>query len=183
MRPLLHFSAVIDKLSEWIGRSVAWLGLAAVLICSVNALARYAFNIGSNAWLEMQWYLNAAVFLLVAAWTLKRNEHVRIDVIAGRLSPRAQAWIDIFGSLFMLMPAVVIIAWYSWPTLVQSWEVQEHSSDPGGLIRWPVRLLIPVAFTLLALQGVSELIKRIAFLKGLIPASAFEKKGHGEQEA
>lgn len=141
-------------------------------------MARYSLNIGSNAWLEMQWYLNSAVFLLVAAWALKRNEHVRIDVIAGRLSPRAQAWIDIVGSLLMLLPAVAIIAWYSWPSLVNSWHIREHSSDPGGLIRWPVRLLIPVAFTLLGLQGLSELIKRVAFLKGLIPASAFEKKGH-----
>lgn len=183
MTALLRLSAFIDKLNEWVGRSVAWLGLAAVLICSVSALARYSLNIGSNAWLEMQWYLNAAVFLLVAGWTLKRNEHVRIDVIAGRLSPRTQAWIDILGSIFMLMPAVVIIAWYSWPTLVQSWMVNEYSSDPGGLIRWPVRLLIPIAFGLLALQGISELIKRVAFLKGLIPASSFEKKGHGETAA
>jgi TRAP-type mannitol/chloroaromatic compound transport system permease small subunit len=126
----------------------------------------------------MQWYLNAAVFLLVAGWALKRNEHVRIDVIAGRLSPRAQAWIDIVGALFMLLPAVAIIAWYSWPTLLESWNVQEYSSDPGGLIRWPVRLLIPIAFTLLGLQGISELIKRVAFLRGLLPASTFEKKGH-----
>ena len=183
MTALLRFSSLIDKLNEWIGKGVAWLGLAAVLICSATAMARYSLNIGSNAWLEIQWYLNAAVFLLVAAWTLKRNEHVRIDVIAGRLSPRAQAWIDIIGSIFMLLPAVLIIAWYSWPTLVQSWQVQEYSSDPGGLIRWPVRVLIPVAFTLLALQGISELIKRIAFLKGLVPASIFEKKGHQEQVA
>ena len=179
MPALLRFSAFIDALNEWIGKAVAWLGLAAVIICTLAALARYAFNMGSNAWLEIQWYLNSAVFLLVAAWTLRRNEHVRIDVIAGRLSPRAQAWIDIVGSVFMLLPAVAIIAWYSWPTLVQSWLVHEYSSDPGGLIRWPVRLLIPVAFTLLGLQGISELIKRVAFLKGLLPASALEKKGHG----
>jgi TRAP-type mannitol/chloroaromatic compound transport system permease small subunit len=178
MQPLLRFSAFIDSLNEWIGRIVSWLGLVAVVVCTANALARYALNIGSNAWLEMQWYLNAAVFLLVAAWALKRNEHVRIDVIAGRLSPRAQAWIDIVGSIVMLLPAVAIIAWYGWPTLVQSWRVQEYSSDPGGLIRWPVRLLIPVAFTLLGLQGISEIIKRAAFLQGLLPASAFEKKGH-----
>jgi TRAP-type mannitol/chloroaromatic compound transport system permease small subunit len=178
MRPLLRFSAFIDTLNEWIGKSVAWLGLVAVLVCTANALGRYAFNVGSNGWLELQWYLNAAVFLLVAGWTLKRNEHVRIDVLAGRLSPRTQAWIDIVGSLFMLLPAVTIIAWYSWPSLHNSWLQQEYSSDPGGLIRWPVRLLIPVAFTLLGLQGISELIKRVAFLRGLIPASTFEKKGH-----
>jgi TRAP-type mannitol/chloroaromatic compound transport system permease small subunit len=179
MTSLLRFSSRIDALNEWIGKKAAWLGLLAVLICAVTAMARYALNIGSNAWLEAQWYLNAAVFLLIASWALKRNEHVRIDVVAGRLSPKAQAWIDIVGSLFMLMPAAVIIAWYSWPTLLTSWQVQEYSSDPGGLIRWPVRLLIPIAFTMLALQGVSEVIKRIAFLKGLLPASTFEKKGHG----
>ena len=177
MTALLRLSALIDKLNEWIGKAVSWLGLAAVLICAVAAVARYALNIGSNAWLEIQWYLNAAVFLLIAAWALKRNEHVRIDVIAGRLSPRAQAWIDIVGSLAMLLPAAVIIAWYSWPSLVNSIHINEYSSDPGGLIRWPVRLLIPIAFTLLALQGISEFIKRVAFLRGLIPHSAFEKKG------
>ena len=175
---LLRLSAAIDRLNEWIGKSVAWLGLAAVLVCTANAVARYLFNIGSNAWLEMQWYLNAAVFLLVAGYTLKRNLHVRIDVISSRLSARTQAWIDLLGGLFMLLPATLIIAWYSWPSLVNSWHILEYSSDPGGLIRWPVRLLIPVAFGLLALQGISEMIKRAAFLRGLIPASAFETKGH-----
>jgi TRAP-type mannitol/chloroaromatic compound transport system permease small subunit len=179
MQPLLRFSAAIDTVNAWIGRAVAWLGLAAVLVCTANAVARYALNIGSNAWLELQWYFNSAVFLLVAAYALKRNEHVRIDVIAGRLSPRAQAWIDIVGGVFFLLPTVIIIAWYSWPSLVSSWEIQEYSSDPGGLIRWPVRLLIPVAFTLLGLQGISEIIKRVGFLRGLIPASAFERKGRG----
>jgi len=176
MKALLRFAAAIDTLNEWIGRSVAWLGLAAVIVCTVNAVARYALNIGSNAWLELQWYFNAAVFLLIAAYALKRNEHVRIDVIASRLSPRAQAWIDILGGVFALLPASIIIAWYSWPSLVSSWSIQEHSSDPGGLIRWPVRALIPLAFTLLALQGVSEIVKRVAFLRGLMPFSAFEKK-------
>ena len=176
MQNLLRVSAWIDRLNEWIGRSVAWLGLAAVLVCTGNAVARYALNTGSNAWLELQWYFNSAVFLLIAAYALKRNEHVRIDVISSRLSDRAQAWIDLAGSLFMLLPAAIIIGWYSWPSLVNSWEIGETSSDPGGLIRWPVRLLIPVAFGLLTLQGVSEIIKRVAFLRGLIPASTFEKK-------
>ena len=176
MKTLLRFAAAIDTLNEWIGRSVAWLGLAAVIVCTANAVARYALNIGSNAWLELQWYFNSAVFLLVAAYALKRNEHVRIDVISSRLSPRAQAWIDILGGLFMLLPAALIIAWYSWPSFINSWNIGEHSSDPGGLIRWPVRALIPIAFSLLALQGVSEIIKRVAFLRGLLPASAFEKK-------
>ncbi len=179
MHALLRLARGIDRLNELVGRSAAWLGLAAVLICAAAALARYAFNIGSNAWLEIQWYLNAAVFLLVAGYTLKRNEHVRIDVLVGRLSPRAHAWIDIFGGVFMLLPAAVIIGWYSWPSLASSWDINEYSSDPGGLIRWPVRLLIPVAFALLALQGISEIIKRIGFLNGLVSAAEFEKKGHG----
>jgi TRAP-type mannitol/chloroaromatic compound transport system permease small subunit len=178
MNGLLRFATAIDRMNEWIGRAVAWLLLLAVLVCSGNAIARYTLNLASNAWLELQWYLNSAVFLLIAGWALKRNEHVRIDVVVGRLSPRTQAWIEIVGSIFMLLPAVVIIAWYSWPSLVNSWEIGEYSSDPGGLIRWPVRLIIPVAFTLLALQGVSEVIKRAAFLKGLLPAEAFERKGH-----
>jgi TRAP-type mannitol/chloroaromatic compound transport system permease small subunit len=175
---LLRFARGIDRLNEVIGRAVSWLGLAAVVICAAAATARYALNVGSNAWLEIQWYLNAAVFLLVAGYTLKRHEHVRIDVLAGRFSARAQAWIDILGGVFMLLPAAIIIAWYSWPSLVNSYRIQEYSSDPGGLIRWPVRMLIPIAFSLLALQGVSEIIKRVGFLKGLVPASEFEKKGH-----
>ena len=178
MNSLLRLAKGIDRLNELVGRGVSWLGLAAVLICAATATARYALNIGSNAWLEIQWYLNSAVFLLVAGYTLKRHEHVNIDVLAGRLSPRVQAWIHILGGLFMLLPATVIIAWYSWPSLVNSYRIQEYSSDPGGLIRWPVRLIIPVAFALLALQGVSEIIKRIGFLKGLVPESEFEKKGH-----
>ena len=178
MKKLLRLSAIIDSVNELVGRWVSWLGLAAVIICAFAATARYAFNVGSNAWLEIQWYLNSAVFLLVAAYTLKRHEHVSIDVLAGRLSLRVQTWIHILGGLFMLLPATIIIAWYSWPSLVNSYDIQEYSSDPGGLIRWPVRLLIPVAFGLLALQGVSEIIKRVGFLRGLVPATEFEKKGH-----
>src|SRR3954466_1359317 len=180
MDALLRFSSFIDRLNEWIGRKVAWLGLAAVLVCTTNAIARYALNIGSNAWLELQWYLNAAVFLLVAGYTFNRNEHVRNHVIAARLSVRVQAWIEIVCSILFLLPTVVIIAWYSWPSLVNSIQVGEYSSDPGGLIRWPVRLLIPVAVTLLGLQGGSQIIKRVAFLRGLVPASTFEKKAHGD---
>jgi len=178
MQALLRFARAIDNLNEFIGRWVSWLGLAAVVICAAAASARYALNIGSNAWLEIQWYLNSAVFLLVAGYTLKRHEHVNIDVLAGKLSPRVQAWIHILGGIFMLLPATIIIAWYSWPSLVNSYDIQEYSSDPGGLIRWPVRALIPIAFALLALQGVSEIIKRIGFLGGLVRESEFEKKGH-----
>ena len=178
MNSLLRLARAIDRLNEFIGRAVSWLGLAAVLICAAAALARYSLNQGSNAWLEIQWYLNSAVFLLVAAYALKRNDHVRIDAIAGRLPPRFLAWIDILGGVFALLPAMILIAWYSWPSLANSFHINEYSSDPGGLIRWPVRLLIPVAFSLLALQGVSEIIKRVGFLKGLVSAAEFEKKEH-----
>jgi TRAP-type mannitol/chloroaromatic compound transport system permease small subunit len=178
LKNLLVLSRAIDRVNEWIGRWVSWLGLAAVLICAFAASARYGLNIGSNAWLEIQWYLNSAVFLLVAAYALKRNDHVRIDAIAGRLPPRFLAWIDILGGVFALLPAMILIAWYSWPSLANSFHINEYSSDPGGLIRWPVRLLIPVAFSLLALQGVSEIIKRVGFLKGLVSAAEFEKKEH-----
>ena len=181
MHALVQVSRWIDAINERVGKWAAWLGLAAVIVCTGNAVARYAFNQASNAWLELQWYFNAAVFLLIAGYALRRNEHVRIDVINSRLSPRTRAWIDIVGGAFMLLPAAIIIAWYSWPTLVTSFQIREYSSDPGGLIRWPVRLLIPVAFTLLALQGLSEIIKRVAFLKGLLPAEMFDRRSaHGE---
>ena len=178
MKGLLRLSQLVDALNERIGKVAAWFGLFAVIVCTVNAIARYSVNASSNAWLEVQWYFNAVVFMLVAAWALKRNDHVRIDVFFGRLPQRAQAWIDIVGGLVALLPVSLIIAWYSWPSLVSSYEISEYSSDPGGLIRWPMRLLVPVAFTLLALQGVSEIIKRAAFLKGLIPYPA----GHHRQE-
>ena len=178
MHGLLRVARLIDRVNERIGKAAAWLGLAAVIVCTANAIARYMFSMASNGWLELQWYFNSAVFLLIAAYALKRNDHVRIDVLNAKLSPRAQAWIDIFGGVFMLLPAAAIIAWYSWPSLVNSIAIGEYSSDPGGLIRWPVRLLIPVAFTLLGLQGISEIIKRVAFLKGLLPATAFDREGH-----
>ena len=176
MTRLVQLARLIDGFNEGIGKTVAWLGLLAVIVCTVNALLRYTLNVSSNAWLELQWYFNSAVFMLVAAWTLNRNEHVRIDVIAGKLSLRAQAWIDIFGGLFFLLPVTVIIGWYSWPSLSSSIDISEYSSDPGGLLRWPVRLVIPVAFALLALQGFSEIVKRVAFLRGLIPYPAGHKR-------
>lgn len=169
MRFLLGVSHAIDWINEHIGRLIYWCVLIAVLISAGNAIVRYAFDTSSNAWLEIQWYLFSAVFLLCAGYTLLRNEHVRIDVVTGRLSPRAHAWIDIVGSVFFLLPMAVIIGWLSWPFLVDSYLRGEMSGDAGGLIRWPVKLLIPVGFALLALQGLSELIKRIAFLLGMIP--------------
>jgi TRAP-type mannitol/chloroaromatic compound transport system permease small subunit len=181
---LLAISRLIDRLNEAVGRTVKWLVLVAVLISAGNAVVRYSLNRSSNAWLEIQWYLFAAVFLLCAGYTLLRNEHVRIDVVAGRLSARAQAWIDLFGSLVFLLPMALIIGVLSWPQVADSFARGEMSGDAGGLIRWPVKLLIPVGFALLALQGVSELIKRIAFLAGRIPDPAARQHQHaGEPPA
>lgn len=169
MRILLAVSRAIDALNERIGRLVYWLVLIMVLVSAGNATSRYALSIASNAWLELQWYLFAAVFLLCAGYTLLHNEHIRIDIIAGRFSRRVQTWIDIFGTVFFLLPIATYMMWSSWPIFMNAWTSGEVSGSAGGLIRWPVRLLVPAGFFLLTLQGVSELIKRIAYLQGLIP--------------
>ncbi|MES2039962.1 MAG: TRAP transporter small permease subunit [Pseudomonadota bacterium] len=179
---LLSLSKLIDAINEKIGQLVSWALLAAVLICTGNALIRYAFNISSNGWLEIQWYLFSAIFLLGSSATLRRNEHVRIDVVAGRFSKRTQVWIDIFGFLFFLLPMAGLILYFAAPYAMESMRNQEVSSNAGGLIVWPAKLLIPVGFLLLTLQGVSELIKRIGYLKGLVPASAFEKHAATPEE-
>jgi TRAP-type mannitol/chloroaromatic compound transport system permease small subunit len=166
---LLAVSRAIDALNRAVGHAVYWLILAAVLVSAANAGLRYFFDIGSNAWLELQWYLFSAVFLLAAGYALLHNEHVRIDVIFGHLRPRLRAWIDLIGGVFFLLPMAVIIMALSWPIFVISYQLNEYSSDAGGLLRWPVKLLIPVGFLLLALQGVSETVKRAAFLLGRIP--------------
>jgi TRAP-type mannitol/chloroaromatic compound transport system permease small subunit len=167
MLVLLAVSRFIDRVNGYVGRAVSWLVLAAVLISAGNAVTRYALNLSSNAWLEIQWYLFSAIFLLAAGWALLRNAHVRIDAITGRLTPRARAWIDIVGGALFLMPMALLILYFSWSMFLQSYIGHEMSSDAGGLVRWPVKLLIPVGFALLVLQGVSEMIKRIAFLRGL----------------
>jgi TRAP-type mannitol/chloroaromatic compound transport system permease small subunit len=172
---LLSLSRFIDALNEKIGITVSWALLAAVLICSGNALVRYTFNTSSNSWLEIQWYLFAAVFLLGTSYTLKRNEHVRIDVVAGHLSKRTQVWIDAFGFLFFLLPIVSIILYFAVPYALTSFQNQEVSSNAGGLIVWPAKALIPIGFGMLWLQGLSEFIKRVGFLLGKVDASAFEK--------
>jgi TRAP-type mannitol/chloroaromatic compound transport system permease small subunit len=166
---LLSISRLIDALNERIGKLVYWLVLVMVLVSSGNALSRYALSIASNAWLELQWYLFSGVFLLCSGYTLRHNEHIRIDVISGRLSRRGQMWIDIFGTLFFLLPMAAYITWLSWPIFMNAWNSNEISGSAGGLIRWPARALVPAGFCLLTLQGLSELIKRIAFLQGLIP--------------
>jgi TRAP-type mannitol/chloroaromatic compound transport system permease small subunit len=173
---LLSLSKYIDALNEKIGLSISWALLLAVLICSGNAIVRYAFNTSSNAWLEVQWYLFGAIFLLASSYTLRRNEHVRIDVVVGRFSKRTQVWIDVFGFLFFLLPATLLILYFAVPFAWESVRNQEVSNNAGGLIVWPAKILIPIGFLLLTLQGISELIKRVGFLRGQIDASVFEKQ-------
>jgi len=169
MKALLKLSRAIDAVNERVGRIVIWLILAMALVSTVNALVRYVFNRSSNAWLELQWYLFAAVFLLCAGYTLLHNEHIRIDVLSSRLSARSRLWIDVIGTVLFLLPVSMFIVWLSWPIFVNAWVSNEISSNAGGLVRWPARLLVPAGFLLLSLQGLSELIKRVAALKGLIP--------------
>lgn len=182
MQALLKLARMIDAINERIGKIIVWLVLVSVLISAGNAVMRKAFDISSNAFLEIQWYLFSAIFLLGASWTLLRNEHIRIDVLSGHLSSRAQNWIDVFGIVFFLLPMAVIIMWLSWPVFTLAYTSGEMSSNPGGLIRWPVRLLVPVGFFLLVLQGLSELIKRIAYLLGLIPNPLEKAKGPSAEE-
>ncbi|NDH51471.1 MAG: TRAP transporter small permease subunit [Betaproteobacteria bacterium] len=169
MNFLLSLSKRIDQISEWVGRWVAWLVLASVLISAGNAVSRKALNIGSNAYLEIQWYLFAAVFMLAAGYTLMRQEHVKIDVVSGRFSKRTQIWIDIVGICVFLLPFVYFIIKLAMPLVINAFVTQEMSSNAGGLIRWPVFALLPAGLFLLGMQAVSELIKRVAFLQGRIP--------------
>ena len=182
MKSLLKLSGLIDALNERVGRLSYWLILIMVLISAGNASVRYAFDRSSNAWLEIQWYLFSAVFLFCAGYTLLHNQHVRIDVLTSRLSRRARAWIDVLGTLFFLLPMAIAIMWMSWPVFVQAYELHEVSSNAGGLIVWPARLMIPIGFLLLILQGISELIKRIAFLRGLIPDPTEKDEGPSAEE-
>ena len=168
MTLLLKLSQAIDWLTERVGKGAFWLVLLMTVICALNACVRFMFDISSNGFLEIQWYLFAAVFLLGAPYTLQTNEHVRIDVLSGKLSARGQAWIDVVGTVFFLLPMVIMVMWLSLPLVAESIKISEMSANAGGLIRWPVKILVPVAFALIALQGISELIKRIAFLMGRI---------------
>ncbi len=169
---LLKISRLIDTANDRIGRMAYWLVLAAVIISSGNAAVRYILNTSSNAWLEVQWYLFSGIVFLCSGYTLLLNEHVRIDIFFGRLSSLARSWVDILGGVFFLLPTCLVIGILSWPMFTESYARHEVSGDAGGLLRWPVKLLIPVGFFLLVAQGVSEVVKRIAFLKGLIPDPA-----------
>lgn len=179
MTLLLRLSGLIDRLNTAVGRKIYWLVLVVVLVSAGNASVRYLLNTSSNAWLEIQWYLFSAIFLLSAGYTLLRNEHIRIDVVTGRFGKRGQAWIDIIGGVFFLLPMAVIILWLSWPMFLDSFLHNEMSSDAGGLIRWPAKLLIPLGFSLLVLQAISETIKRVAFLTGDLPEPGAPAHGHG----
>jgi TRAP-type mannitol/chloroaromatic compound transport system permease small subunit len=169
MAPLLSLSRLIDKLSTWVGKFTMWLILAVTLISSGNAIVRKAFDISSNGLLEIQWYLFAAVFMLGAGYGFLKNSHVRIDFISSLLSDRTRNWVDVFGILFVLFPFCILLIALSWPSFMGAYQNGEMSQNAGGLIRWPVYMLVPMGFSLLMLQGASELIKRIAYLRGLIP--------------
>lgn len=169
MSALLQLSRLIDRFSEFIGRWVSWLVLFAVLISAVNAVSRKAFSVSSNAFLEVQWYLFAGVFLLASGYTMLRQEHVKIDVLSGRFSKRTQIWIDIIGLACFVLPFVVYIIKLAMPLVINAYVTNEMSQNAGGLIRWPVFALLPLGLVLLGIQAISELIKRFAFLQGMIP--------------
>ena len=171
MDGLLALVRAIDRINGGVGRAVKWLVLFATLISAGNAVMRYGFDLSSNAWLELQWYLFAALFLLGAGYTLQHNGHVRIDVLYGRFSHRTRAWVDLVGGLLFLLPMAGLIGWLGWHAFLASWQIGETSPDAGGLLRWPIKLVIPVGFGLLFLQGLAEILKRVAFLAGRLALS------------
>lgn len=172
---MLRIASAIDRLNDLIGRAIAWLALGMVLVGSYNALVRFVdkgagTSLSSNTWLEAQWYMFAALFLFAAAWTLRQDAHVRVDVFYSRLSPRGKAWINLLGSLLLLIPFCIFLLWAVWPSVVASWVIKEVSPDPGGLPRWPIRAAVPVGCALLLLQGVSMALRSLAVLRGVTPA-------------
>src|SRR5581483_11485472 len=176
MRRLLAFTDVVDRLTETLGQWLKWLVLLSSLISAGNALMRYGFHYSSNAWLEIQWYMFGAMFLLGAGYALKHEEHVRVDVFFSRMTPTQQAWLDVFGGIVFLLPMAVIIAWMSIPMVENSIKIWEHSSDPGGLLRWPIKIAIPIGFVFLAIQAVAEIIKKYAVATGIRePGKAYER--------
>ena len=166
MRFLLSISRAIDAVNDRLGILANWLVLAACLISAGNAMSRYAFDLSSNAWLEIQWYLFAAIVMFGASYTLKMNEHVRVDILYTHLSERGKEWLDMIGTAVFLVPSMLVIAYYSWPFFMQSYSINEMSGNAGGLLRFPVKFLVPLGFFLVAMQGISEIIKRAASLAG-----------------
>ena len=165
---LLRFSGLIDWTNEKLARLANICVLLSCLVSAINAMIRYAFDMSSNAWLELQWYMFAVVVMFGASYTLQKNEHVRVDVIYMGLSERKRLWVDLIGTVLFLMPACILLGWLAWPFFMQSWNQNEMSSNAGGLLRWPVKFILPLGFALLAFQGLSEIIKRIAALRGYI---------------
>jgi TRAP-type mannitol/chloroaromatic compound transport system permease small subunit len=172
MRPLLAFSSAIDLINEKIGNICNFLVLAACVVSAGNAMIRYAFGFSSNGWLELQWYMFSVLVMFGAAYTFKRNEHVRVEIFYLFLTERGQLWLDLIGTLFFLIPSCLLLAYLSWPFFMQAYAVGEVSSNAGGLIRWPIKFVIPAGFLMLALQGMSEVIKRIAALQGQVTIDA-----------
>lgn len=183
MSGLLAVARLIDRINMVIGRAAGWLILGAVVVSAGNALSRKFLSIGSNAWLELQWYLYAGVFMLGAGYALLKDAHVRIDILSSQLRKRSRDWIDVFGHLFFLMPLCLILIYEGIPFFTRSFNSGEHSSNAGGLLLWPVKLLVPLGFVLLLLQGVSELIKRIAILRGQLDDRADDDPGETGPDA
>ena len=168
MKVLLKFSAIVDSMNEKFGHIANWLVLLACLISAGNATSRYLFSASSNAWLEVQWYMFTGMVMFGGAYTLKMNEHVRVDLFYGIFPEKVRIWIDIIGGFLFLLPICVILVFFTWPWFVESWQIQEMSSNAGGLIRWPVKLMLPAGFLLMIFQGLSEIIKRVAALEHVV---------------
>lgn len=183
MQNLLKISTAIDAINNRIGQFIKWLILAAVLVSAGNAIVRKVFNQSSNAWLELQWYLFGAVFMLGAAYTFLKNEHIRIDIVTGNFRKRTRDWIDVFGHIFFLIPFAWIMIYHGWPFFMRSYEITESSMNAGGLVVWPAKLLVPAGFVLLLAQAISELIKRIAIIRGVIEDPHAHVGHHGAAEA
>ena len=183
MTSLLSISRMIDTLSGAIGRWMSWLILMAVIVSTVNAIIRKLFDVSSNAWLELQWVLFGAVFLLCSPWTLMSNEHIRIDIVNALLSKGTRNWIDVIGHVLFLMPLTIIMMMVSWPFAIRSLLINEQSVNAGGLAQWPAKFLIPIGFTLLFIQGISELIKRLAIMQGHLADTTSGGGHHAAAEA
>jgi TRAP-type mannitol/chloroaromatic compound transport system permease small subunit len=182
MGPLLAYSRAVDSLNAAVGKLADWAVLLSCGISAGNAFIRYGVSYSSNAWLEVQWYLFGAIVMLGASYTLFRNEHVRVDLVYGNLGERARLWVDVFGFIFFMLPAMILLTWMTWPFFLDSWVRHEGSPNAGGLLRWPVKLLLPVGFFLLCLQGFSELIKRIALLRGIQPTAEVVVEYHRPEQ-
>ncbi|WP_339107835.1 TRAP transporter small permease subunit [Thioclava sp. GXIMD4216] len=180
MGAMLAFARAVDRVNEFIGKSVSWLILLAILVSAVNAVVRKVFSVSSNAWLELQWYLYGAAFLLAAAYTLQKNEHIRIDILYGALKRRTQNWIDLFGHVFFLLPFTSLMLYFLYPYVMLSIRSGEVSTNAGGLILWPAKLLLLIGFVLLFAQNIAEIIKKIAILRGLTEDPHAGQSSHGD---